>query len=172
MIYWHFSGSGSLSSFGNSSRSSMTRSTEANSAVKSVRKNIGSIRLHYAAIRPAHRRPRHNPLNTELGADLHLLPSTASRLSDRLADAGLITRQISPTNRRATLLELTDAGRAVLDELTNLRIEAFGDVVARMTERDRIALVRGTMAFTKAHRAQTAHPVPDRSKAPRRRSSA
>jgi DNA-binding MarR family transcriptional regulator len=55
-------------------------------------------------------------LVTELGSDLDLLPSTASRLSDRLADAGYITRRVSPTNRRATLLEMTDAGRAVLDE--------------------------------------------------------
>lgn len=96
---------------------------------------------------------------TELGADLHLLPSTASRLSDRLADAGLISRRISPTNRRATQLELTDAGRAVLDELTRLRIQAFGEVVALMSERDRTALVRGAMAFTKAHRTLTARPA-------------
>ncbi len=41
---------------------------------------------------------------TELGDDLDLLSSTASRLSDRLADAGYITRSVSPTNRRATLL--------------------------------------------------------------------
>lgn len=92
----------------------------------------------------------------ELAADLHLLPSTASRLSDRLADAGLITRCVSPTNRRATQLELSDAGRAVLDELTRLRIEVFAEVVARMTERDRTALLRGTAAFTRAHRALTA----------------
>ena len=51
-------------------------------------------------------------LVTELGDDLNLLSSTASRLSDRLAEAGYITRRVSPTNRRATLLELTDDGRA------------------------------------------------------------
>jgi DNA-binding MarR family transcriptional regulator len=91
-------------------------------------------------------------LVTELGTDLDLLPSTASRLSDRLTEAGFITRRTSPTNRRATLLELTDAGRAVLDELVALRIEAFGEVVKRMSEADRMALVRGTEAFTAAHR--------------------
>jgi DNA-binding MarR family transcriptional regulator len=53
-------------------------------------------------------------LVTALGDDMDLLPSIASRLSDRLADAGLITRSLSPTNRRATVLELTDAGRSVL----------------------------------------------------------
>jgi Transcriptional regulators len=43
----------------------------------------------------------------ELGDDLGLVPSTASRLSDRLAEAGLITRRPAPSNRRSTLLELT-----------------------------------------------------------------
>ena len=91
-------------------------------------------------------------LVTELGADLDLLPSTASRLSDRLADAGYITRRVSPTNRRATLLEMTDAGRAVLDELIGLRIQAFGEVAQFLTDAERSALVRGTEAFTTAHR--------------------
>lgn len=91
-------------------------------------------------------------LVTELGADLDLLPSTASRLSDKLADAGYITRRVSPTNRRATLLELTDSGRAILDELIALRIQEFGEVVKHMSEADRGALVRGTQAFTAVHR--------------------
>ena len=91
-------------------------------------------------------------LVTELGADLDLLPSTASRLSDRLADEGYITRRVSPTNRRATLLEMTDAGRAVLDELIQLRVDAFGEVVRLLTDAERSALVRGTEAFTAAHR--------------------
>jgi len=90
-------------------------------------------------------------LVTELGVELDLLPSTASRLSDRLTEAGYITRRVSPTNRRATLLELTDAGRAVLDELIALRVKAFGEVTQRMSEADRAALVRGARAFTAAH---------------------
>ncbi|SBS76265.1 Regulatory protein MarR (modular protein) [uncultured Mycobacterium sp.] len=89
---------------------------------------------------------------TQLGDDLDLLSSTASRLSDRLADAGYITRSVSPTNRRATLLELTDAGRAVLDDLETLRVQAFGEVAALMSDVDRAALVQGTQAFTDAHR--------------------
>jgi DNA-binding MarR family transcriptional regulator len=97
-------------------------------------------------------------LVTELGVDLDLLPSTASRLSDRLAEAGYITRRVSPTNRRATLLELTDAGRAVLDELIALRVEAFGEVTQRMSENDRAALMQGTRAFTSAHRELSNNP--------------
>lgn len=94
---------------------------------------------------------------TELGDDLDLLPSTASRLSDRLAEAGLITRRVSPTNRRATLLELTDAGRRVLDDMIGLRIQALGTVADLMTEHDRAALVEGTQAFTTAHQELSSH---------------
>lgn len=94
---------------------------------------------------------------TELGDDLDLLPSTASRLSDRLAEAGLITRRVSPINRRATLLELTASGRAVLDELIALRVEALGVVVEQMADRDRAALVNGAHAFTAAHQNLANH---------------
>jgi DNA-binding MarR family transcriptional regulator len=97
-------------------------------------------------------------LVTELGADLSILPSTASRLSDRLADAGYITRRVSPTNRRATVLELTDAGQAVLDELIALRVEAFGEVTRLMSRADCDALVQGAQAFTAAHRELSDRP--------------
>lgn len=110
-------------------------------------------RIGLAALRALQSLERLGPSRvTELGDDLDLLSSTASRLSDRLADAGYITRSVSPTNRRATLLELTDAGRAVLDELVALRVQAFGEVAALMSDGDRAALVQGTRAFTDAHR--------------------
>ncbi len=94
-------------------------------------------------------------LVTELGDDLDLLPSTASRLSDRLAEAGWITRSVSPTNRRATLLELTDTGRAVLSELLTLRMHALNTVAQRMSKDDRAALLQGTRAFTTARQQLT-----------------
>jgi DNA-binding MarR family transcriptional regulator len=90
-------------------------------------------------------------LVTELGDDLGLLSSTASRLSDRLAEAGYITRRVAPGNRRATLLELTDAGHAILDELVAVRVHDFGEVAKHMRAADRAALVRGARAFTEAH---------------------
>lgn len=91
----------------------------------------------------------------ELGDDLGLVPSTASRLSDRLAEAGLITRRPAPRNRRSTLLELTDAGRAILDELVALRVRAFGDVADQMSSHDREALLQGAHAFTAAQQQQS-----------------
>ena len=97
-------------------------------------------------------------LVTELGDDMNLLSSTASRLSDRLAEAGYITRRVSPTNRRATLLELTDKGRAVLDELVALRVRAFGEVADQMAAADLEALVQGTQAFTAIQQRFSGHP--------------
>jgi DNA-binding MarR family transcriptional regulator len=96
-------------------------------------------------------------LVTELGDDLDMLPSTASRLSDRLTGAGLITRRVSPTNRRATLLELTDIGRAVLDELVTLRQRRLSAVAQLMSDDDRVALLQGTHAFTAARQQSSQH---------------
>jgi DNA-binding MarR family transcriptional regulator len=89
-------------------------------------------------------------LVSELGEDLALVPSSASRLSDRLAEAGFITRRVAPNNRRATLLELTDAGRAVLDDLVAQRVTLLSRVAEQMNQRQRDQLLRGAEAFTAA----------------------
>jgi DNA-binding MarR family transcriptional regulator len=90
-------------------------------------------------------------LVTEFGRALDLAPSSASRLSDRLADSGLISRRVAPHNRRATILELTVAGNAVLDELVAHRVGLFRNVAAHMSVANRAALVRGAAAFTSAY---------------------
>lgn len=89
---------------------------------------------------------RVSALADELGA----LPSTASRISDRLTAAGLATREIARDNRRATWLQLTPAGAAVLDELVQARVKALARVAERMPPAQRDALLAGTEAFTAA----------------------
>lgn len=79
-----------------------------------------------------------------------MLPSTASRLSDRLAAAGLLERGASPTNRRATLLSLTSAGRDVLAELADLRVRRLQRVLTAMEAADREALLQGARAYAAA----------------------
>lgn len=96
-------------------------------------------------------------LVTELGNDLDLVPSTASRLSDRLAEAGFIARAVAAHNRRATMLELTDAGRAVLDDLVSNRVVLLKAVADQMSEHEREALLRGAAAFTSAYHRLVAH---------------
>lgn len=79
-----------------------------------------------------------------------MLPSTASRLSDRLAAAGLVERAPSPANRRATLLSLTRAGHDVLTELAGLRVRRLRRVLTAMDAADRDALLRGVRAYAAA----------------------
>lgn len=88
---------------------------------------------------------------TALGDALGVPPSTASRISDRLTAAGLITREVAPDNRRATLLELTPAGRSVLSELAAARARALGQVTDAMTREERDALLLGAEGFARAY---------------------
>lgn len=82
-------------------------------------------------------------LVSELGEDLNVPPSTASRLGNRQTEAGL-------TTRHATRLELTDTGLAVFEELVALRRRALHAVTELMDHDDRAALLRGAHAFTAA----------------------
>ena len=88
---------------------------------------------------------------TVLGEALGVPPSTASRISDRLTAAGLITREVAPDNRRATWLELTPAGRSVLSDLAGARAQALGRVTEVMSPEERDALLLGAEGFARAY---------------------
>lgn len=89
---------------------------------------------------------------TALADALGVPPSTASRISDRLTAAGLITREVAADNRRATWLELTASGRAVLRDLVHARARALNEVAGALTDAERDALLRGAEAFAAVHR--------------------
>jgi len=57
-------------------------------------------------------------------------PSTASRLVDQQVDAGYLTRQRHPDDRRRSQLVLTDAGKELLAGVTAARRELLADVTA------------------------------------------
>ncbi|HEY2195988.1 MAG TPA: MarR family transcriptional regulator [Actinomycetospora sp.] len=90
---------------------------------------------------------------TALGEALGVPPSTASRISDRLTAAGLITREVAPDNRRATLLELTAAGRSILADLAGARARALERVTEAMSSEERDALLLGAEGFARAYDA-------------------
>lgn len=91
---------------------------------------------------------------TALGEALGVPPSTASRISDRLTAAGLITREVAADNRRATWLELTPAGHQVLSELAGTRAKALERVTAAMRPDEREALLLGAEGFARAYQEQ------------------
>jgi DNA-binding MarR family transcriptional regulator len=104
---------------------------------------------------------------TALGDALGVPPSTASRISDRLTAAGLITREVAPDNRRATLLELTPAGHEVLSDLAGARAKALERVAAAMTPEEREALLLGAEGFARAYDSLDVPPHEEPSDTPR-----
>ena len=58
-----------------------------------------------------------------LAAAEQVTPPTMSRLVDGLAAAGLVTRRPAEDDRRAVIIEATEAGRALMHEGRRLRVE-------------------------------------------------
>lgn len=76
--------------------------------------------------------------------------STAQRMVDRLTAAGLVDRQPNPRSRREVMLSLTDAGREVVDGVTERRRRELQRIVRRMPPERRSEVVDALRAFTEA----------------------
>ena len=92
---------------------------------------------------------RHTNMN-RLAEALEVVPSSASRLCDRLEATGLLRRVPDPRDRREVRLMLTPAARRLLDELRDRRRAALAEVLGRMTPADQQDLVRALTAFAGA----------------------
>ncbi|MEW9552819.1 MarR family winged helix-turn-helix transcriptional regulator [Nonomuraea sp. NPDC050783] len=76
--------------------------------------------------------------------------STAMRMADRLAAAGLVVREVNPHNRRESLMRLTPEGSRLVDDVMARRREEIAAVVSRMTPEQCRALVSAMNAFNQA----------------------
>lgn len=94
-------------------------------------------------------RNRHTNMN-RLAEALDVVPSSASRLCDRLEATGLLRRVPDPRDRREVRLLLTPAARRVLDELRERRRTALAAVLERMPPAARQSLVGALEAFDEA----------------------
>jgi DNA-binding MarR family transcriptional regulator len=68
--------------------------------------------------------------------------STISRHLRSLEDDGLLTRSPDPDDRRASLLEVTESGRAYLDRAVTLRTAMLADATAGWDPADVTTLTR------------------------------
>lgn len=87
-----------------------------------------------------------NGLAEQLGA----IPSSASRLCDRLQASGLLVRTPGRTDRREVMLSLTRDGRALLGSMRAARQSELGRVLAAMPAADRERLLAGLESFRAA----------------------
>ena len=69
-------------------------------------------------------------LPSVVAGDLGAAPSSITRLCDRLAANGLITRRTPAGNRRQVLLSISRAGRSVVDAVTRARRHEIARLVA------------------------------------------
>jgi DNA-binding MarR family transcriptional regulator len=80
--------------------------------------------------------------------DIH--PSNATRLLDRLVQAGLLDRRDSPVDRRHVELTLTREGMRLVEAVMAHRRSAFARVLQAMKPADRRRLSRSLTVFADA----------------------
>lgn len=94
---------------------------------------------------------------TELAAGMGLDPSSVSRQVTALERSGWVLREEDPTDRRASRLVLTDAGRDVVAALAVARAEALARLTPTWSDAELDALAAGLARLNhdlSTHRAQ------------------
>ena len=91
----------------------------------------------------------------ELAAQVGIDDATATRLVDRLEDAGLVERRREPDDRRATTVALTRAGEELVTAIAAQRQLFFCDVLEALDRREREELVRLTAKAAVALRTRS-----------------
>ena len=99
-------------------------------------------------ITPAHLRAlrtlaRHGTMRlSELSDHLQIAPRTATEVADALQARDLVRRRADPGDRRATLVEVTEHGVAILAEIRATRGTEAGRTFGRLSPADRAELAR------------------------------
>ncbi len=99
-------------------------------------------------ITPAHLRAlrtlnRHGTMRlSELSERLEIAPRSATEVVDALQARDLVRRHADPADRRATLVEVTEHGTAVMAEIRAARGTEAGRVFGRLSPPDRAELAR------------------------------
>ncbi|HYJ31251.1 MAG TPA: MarR family transcriptional regulator [Allosphingosinicella sp.] len=79
----------------------------------------------------------------ELAAEEQVRAPTMTRIVEALVQAGLITRETDPRDRRMVRISATDAGRSLLDAGRRRRVRAITERLSRLAESERRAFERG-----------------------------
>jgi DNA-binding MarR family transcriptional regulator len=99
-------------------------------------------------ITPSHLRAlrvlaRHGEMRlSELSDHLHIAPRSATEVVDALETRGLVRRRPDPDDRRATLVELTEHGTAVMEAIRTARESRAERLFDRLSTADREHLAR------------------------------
>jgi DNA-binding MarR family transcriptional regulator len=90
----------------------------------------------------------HEPLRlSELARREAVTPPTMSRVLAALDDAGLLVRTPDPQDARSALVELSAAGRAMIEQLRTERTAVLAERLARLAPEHREALAAAVPAL-------------------------
>ena len=78
----------------------------------------------------------------DLAEHLRIVARSATDIVDSLEAVDLVTRVPDPSDRRAVLVQLTDAGRALLDRIDDARRQVSADMFDDLTPAERTELAR------------------------------
>ena len=101
-----------------------------------------------------------------LAEQSHADPSTISRQVAELVRRGLVERQADPSDGRASLLAITDAGREVCEQVRTLRRELLAAAVAGWSDEELATLAGLLDKFNDALGAAYGPPPPRTAPAP------
>jgi DNA-binding MarR family transcriptional regulator len=85
---------------------------------------------------------------SELAEALRIAPRSATEVADGLQERGLVERAADPTDRRAVVLTVTEAGRQVQREVDDARAADAQELFGRLSAADRAELARILRALT------------------------
>lgn len=93
----------------------------------------------------------HGPLRIGALAELmHANPSTFSRTVDRLELGSWVERRANPGSRREVLVEATDAGLALVDEVTQQRRAEIARILERVPATQQALIAEALTLFADA----------------------
>ncbi|MCL2679366.1 MAG: MarR family transcriptional regulator [Dehalococcoidia bacterium] len=86
-------------------------------------------------------------------------PANITGIAGRIIDKGLAQRAESVRDRRVSMLEATDAGRALINSLEQTAMDHASSVLNRLSESELEHLYKGLSAFLRAARAHLAEEI-------------
>jgi DNA-binding MarR family transcriptional regulator len=98
----------------------------------------------------------------ELAKRLYVTKGNISGLIDRLAEAGLVERRSTASDRRQRAIHLTEAGRAMADKAIQVQRRWIAATLGRMAESDLEALETKLISLRDIVRREEALETPER----------
>jgi DNA-binding MarR family transcriptional regulator len=86
----------------------------------------------------------------KLAEALGVTPPNITGIVDRLVEQGLVTRNENPEDRRIMLLQATEKGKNLLDNLRETRTVRMAQILTHMSPEDLAMLLKGLKSFVKA----------------------